>query len=262
MLFRSLVAGGLFCQWLPLHQLDLETLRSIVQAFVTVYPRAWATLATNSLDTPVLGLVARVGEDAFDAGQIRERLAAIAMRRSRAEFGIDDDLSLLGGFIAGPHSLARFAGSAPLNTDDHPVVAYRAPRITYVSDTPPRDRLIALLREVEISPDELLTRSDSAWASRLAAYWAGRNRFIEAGRDVQPASDVRRMLAQVREPLLSVLRISPEFRPAYDPLLRMATALARIDIAAARVLLVELQQAQPARPEAARALRNLSRSSQ
>ena len=36
------------------------------------------------------------------------------------------------------------------------------------------------------------------------------------------------MLAQVREPLLSVLRISPDFRPAYDPLLSMAAALARI----------------------------------
>jgi len=141
------------------------------------------------------------------------------------------------------------------------VVAYRAPRITYVSDTLPRDRLTALLREVVIRPDELLARSDSAWASRLTAYWAARNRFIEEGRGVQPTSEVRRMLAQVREPLLSVLRISPEFRPAYDPLLRMATALARIDIAAARALLVELQQVQPARPEAAQALRELSRAS-
>ncbi len=102
---------------------------------------------------------------------------------------------------------------------------------------------------------------DTAWASRLAAYWAARNRFIEAGRDVQPTSDVRRMLAQVREPLLSVLHISPEFRPAYDPLLRMATALGRIDVAAARALLTELRQAQPSRPEAAQALRDLSAAS-
>jgi hypothetical protein len=38
----------------------------------------------------------------------------------------------------------------------------------------------------------------------------------------------------------------------------MATALGRSDVAAARALLIELQQAQPARPEAARALRDLS----
>jgi hypothetical protein len=29
---------------------------------------------------------------------------------------------------------------------------------------------------------------------------------------------------------MSVLRISPEFRPAYAPLLRMATALSRVDV--------------------------------
>ena len=57
---------------------------------------------------------------------------------------------------------------------------------------------------------------------------------------MQPTSDVRRMLAQVREPLLAVLRISPDFRPAYDPLLRMAAALGRVDPAAARALLAEL----------------------
>jgi spermidine synthase len=66
------------------------------------------------------------------------------------------------------------------------------------------------------------------------------------------------MLSQVREPLLAALRISPDFRPAYDPLLRMAAALGRVDPAAGRALLTELQQAQPSRPEAAQALRELS----
>jgi spermidine synthase len=252
-----LAAGGLFCQWLPLHQLDSATLRSIVRSFVTVYPDGWALLATNSLETPVLGLVALKDGNRFDVGQVRRRLADSAT--SPAKFGIDDDLALLGSFVAGPRALARFAGDAPLNTDDHPVVAYRAPRITYVPDSLPRDRLIALLREMGITPEELVsTSAPAAWRSRLAAYWAARDRFIEAGRDVRPTPDVRRMLSQVREPLLSVLRISPDFRPAYDPLLRMATALARVDAAAARTLLAELREAQPSRPEAAQALRELS----
>lgn len=81
--------------------------------------------------------------------------------------------------------------------------------------------------------------------------------YIEAGRNVEPTSDVRRMLAQVREPLLSVLSISPEFRPAYDPLLQMAVALGDVDAAAARALLTELRDAQPSRPEAGEALRAL-----
>lgn len=252
-----LTPGGVFCQWLPLHQLDLDTLRSIVRTFVAVYQQGWAMLATNSLDTPVLGLVARRDRDGFDLGEVRRRVTTAALPHNPAEFGIADELAMVGGFVAGPRSLARFAGNAPINTDDHPVVAYQAPRVTYAPDSLPRDRLVALLHEVEISPGELVSAADPGWAARLDAYWAARDRFIEAGRGVQPSGDVRRMLAQVREPLLSVLRTSPDFRPAYDPLLRMAAALGATDAAAARALLVELQHVQPSRLEAAQALRDL-----
>ena len=139
------------------------------------------------------------------------------------------------------------------------MVAYRAPRVTYAPDSLPRDRLMALLRELKVEPAELIDAgSDAAWSQRLAAYWQARDRFIEAGQNVRPDADLARMLSQVREPLLAVLRTSPDFRPAYDPLLRMATALARTDSAAGRALLLELNRAQPARPEATQALSRLA----
>jgi spermidine synthase len=246
-----------------LHQIDLNTLRSIVHSFLAVYPHGWAMLATNSLDTPVLGLVAHGDGDSFNVGELRVRLAGATTPLKPAAFGITDDLALLGSFIAGPRALARFASGAPLNTDDHPVVAYRAPRITYMPDSLPRDRLITLLRAVDISTEELVGTRDSAlldtaWMARLVAYWGARNRYLEVGRAVQPTPDVQDMLAQVREPLLSVLRISPDFRPAYDPLLRMAITLGRIDAPVARMLMTDLQRVQPLRPETSQALRDLS----
>jgi spermidine synthase len=162
---------------------------------------------------------------------------------------------VLGSFVAGPEALQRFAGNAPANRDDRPIVAYRAPSITYAPDSSPRDRLIALLREVSLSPAELIaSASDQALPGRLAAYWVARNRFVESGRDVRPSRNVQDMLAQVREPLLSVLRVSPDFRPAYDPLLAMAMELARTDVSGARALLNQLTQLQPARTEAKLAL--------
>jgi spermidine synthase len=255
---QRLSTGGLFCQWLPLHQLDLDTLRSIVRTFLAVYPHGWALLATNSLETPVVGLLARRGQDDFDVLQVRGRLASVRMPRAPTEFGIPDDLALLGNFIAGPSALARFAGDAPLNTDDRPVVVYRAPRITYAPRELPRDRLLTLLQEVQIDPGELLTNDAvGQMGPRLSAYWQARNRFIEVGRNVQPSGDVRAMLAQVREPLMSVLRISPEFRPAYAPLLKMAAALEQIDVIAAQELLNDLATLQPQRQEAPKMLREL-----
>jgi len=250
-----LTAQGVFCQWLPLHQLDLDSLRSIVQSFIAANPHGWATLATNSLQTPVLGLVARKDAEGFDGAGLVRRLAATRLPQRLADFGIADEFGLLGGFVAGPSALSRFAGNAPPNTDDRPVVSYRAPRITYVPDSLPQDRLLALLHELALEPAELVgPGADAAWSRRLAAYWLARDRFLEAGRGVQPSGDVRRMLSQVREPLLAALRTSPDFRPAYDPLMQMAVALARSDSAEALSLLTQLAQVQPARPEAAQAL--------
>jgi spermidine synthase len=260
---NRLAPGGLFCQWLPLHQLDLETLRAIVKAFITAYPDAQAILATNSLETPTIGLVGGAPSDSkqqrFDARQMKQRLAAAAWPQKPADFGFTDEFAVLGSFIAGPASLTRFSESARPNTDDHPVVAYMAPHITYAPDSLPRDRLVALLGELSAAPTEVLAdTSDATTQQRLTAYWAARNHYLEIGRSVQPTADVQRMLAQVREPLLSVLRTSPDFRPAYDPLLRMAMGLVRIDAAAGRSLLTELTRLQPARPEAMQALQTSS----
>lgn len=264
-----LAPDGVFCQWLPLHQLDLDTLRSIVRAYQTVFPQSWAMLATNSLDTPVIGLVARADDGRFDVEALRQRLQGGSFGFNPGDFGIPDALSLLGSFVAGPAALANFSGAAPLNTDDHPVVIYLAPRITYQPDSLPRDRLTNFLQATRISPDELFVAPvdapldaplDAGWAQRLDAYWRARNRFIDVGRQVQPSADVRQMLAQVGQPLLDVLAISPDFRPAYDPLLRMSLALARTDADAARSLLQTLARLQPARPEAVDALHALSAS--
>ena len=260
---ERLRADGLFCQWLPLHQLDLATLRSIVRSFLVAYPDGWALLASNSLETPVLGLVGRVDGRRFDVGALRVRLAeaAATMTPDPTSFGIEDELALLGSFVAGPRQLARFAGDARANTDDDPVVAYAAPRITYAPASSPQERLIALLDAVSIASQELIDDApDAAWPSRLAAYWMARRRFIDAGRGIGPSADVRDMLARVRAPLLSVLRLSPDFRPAYDPLLRMATALGRTDRDGARALLAELDTVQPARSDARDASQRLDRS--
>jgi spermidine synthase len=193
---------------------------------------------------------------------VRQRLASSTFPEPLADFGFDDEFAVLGSFVAGPQALARFAGGAPVNTDDRTVVAYRAPRITYAPDSLPRDRLIALLAEWSVAPGDVVgVSADDPWSARLAAYFSARNRFIEVGREVRPTGDVRAMLAQVEAPLLGILHTSPDFRPAYDPLWRMGMALAASDLPAARALLTELMRLQPARPEAAAGLQRLSTAS-
>ena len=235
---ERLAADGVFCQWLPLHQMDRATLQSIVRSYQAVFPQARALLATLSLQTPTLGLVARRDGAPFGPP------ATLPPRA--ADWGIDDPLALLGSFVASPDALRLFADGAPLNTDDRPVVSLLAPRITYAPDSTPAERLVALTHELSVTPAGIGGPALTD-APRLAAYLQARTRFIEAGLQVRPSADVRRMLAQVQEPLLAVLRISPEFAPAREPLLQMARALRAVDPAAAAALSAELGRLPAAR---------------
>jgi spermidine synthase len=256
-----LAPGGLFCQWLPLHQLDLDSLRSIVAAFLAVHPQAVAVLATHSLDTPVVGLVGRAPGLDWRPEVLQARLAAAQASTALAGLQLDDAWAAPGSVLADADALRRFAGDARPNRDDQPVVAYRAPRLRDRPGDGPRERLHALVEQLQADPAAVFGpprgAGDAAWQARVAAYWAARDHYLAAGTRVRPAADLQRMLAQVREPLLDTLRLSPDFRPAYDPLLRMAQALRRDDPGAARALLAALHDASPDRPEAGDELRRM-----
>lgn len=252
---ERLADRGMFCQWLPLHQLDLDSLRSIVAAFQQVYPDASAVLATGSLDTPVIGLIGRRDAAGLDHSALDVRYAAASAGGAIRDLQFEDALVAPGAIVADSVSLRAFASGAAPNRDDHPVLAYRAPRLAYAPDSRPRQRLATLLDLWNAEPGSVFTSADSERDRRIAAYWQARKAFLLAGMRVQPQADPRQMLAQVADPLLAVLRISPDFRPAYDPLYRIALAVAPQAPDEARAVFDALARVQPERPEAIAALR-------
>jgi spermidine synthase len=144
----------------------------------TVYPGSWAMLATHSLETSVVGLVARREGGRFDAGLLRRRIASMGVPGGAPAFGTPDEVALLGGSAAGPQALRRFSADAPLNADDHPVVAYRAPRATHEPDSTPAGSIVALVREMHLDAAELIAGSSGTDAgmlsARLTRYWRAR----------------------------------------------------------------------------------------
>lgn len=66
-------------------------------------------------------------------------------------------------------------------------------------------------------------------AARLEAYWAARAKYLAFGMAVRPNSDPQVMLKQLYLPLLDMVTISPDFRPAFDPLLALAEAVRETD---------------------------------
>ena len=76
--------------------------------------------------------------------------------------------------------------------------------------------------------DVLGARQDKD-AIRLEAYWQARAKYLVFGMAVRPDADPRVMLDQLRRPLLDMVAISPDFRPASEPLLALAEAVRQTD---------------------------------
>ncbi|MEO1575011.1 MAG: fused MFS/spermidine synthase, partial [Pseudomonadota bacterium] len=249
---------GLFCQWLPLFQLDLPTLASITATFMTVFTEAEMHLAHFSLGQPIVGLIGRRGGRAVPAPYLADRAVDPALARDLASVRLDDDFALYGGFVAGGPALARFAASAPLNTDDHPVVAWSAPHFLFATPEPAYVRLLALVDALQTRPEDIFDDAlPDDWRRRLAAYWQARDEYLSVGVDVTLTNDTRKMLERIGQPLMQLVEKSPDFSPAYMPLLQMAIELADSDPLVSRALLLRLELAAPGRREAARAREQL-----
>jgi len=252
---RSLLNdGGLFCQWLPLYQLDLDTLRLIIRTFLSVFPEGSAWLAHYSLKSPIIGLVGTKGAITYTHDWFHQRVQDQHLAQKLRTVRLYDDYTLFGGYLAGSAELRKMVGRGPLNTDDRPLVIFRAPRFVYGGSEPTVNRLLTLLDALSAEPKELFGSShneNERWLQRrLAAYWSARNQFIRAGVGIRETDDVRRLVAAAREPLLNIVRQSPDFEAAYQPLLAMAVGLHKVDPEAAKNLLVDLERANPYRDDA------------
>jgi spermidine synthase len=131
-LARSRLApGGLLCQWLQAYRLAPDDLRSVVAAFLRVFPEA-----TLWEESPGGGDYFLIGGD----GPIR-----IATRVLRAEdraeawedlrrAGIAGPADLATRFVSGPAGLLRLAAGAPPHDDDRLALEARAPLAMFRDD--------------------------------------------------------------------------------------------------------------------------------
>jgi spermidine synthase len=255
---KRLAAGGLFCQWLPLYQLDLSSLRAIIRGFLDVYPDGSAWLNHFSVRTPMLALVGRRDEGHLDLHTLDERLADAAVRAVVRPIGFEGPMDVLGQYVGGSSTLAAFAGQGPRNTDDYPLVALDAQQNVRALGASPSELLLTVVRGLRPDSAELLQNVDrasldpnpGATARRLAAYWQARDRFLEAGAALKGDPRGLALVNAAAPALLESIRISPEFDPAYNPLMGMARSLVASHRAAAEHLLHEIDNAAPTRKEA------------
>lgn len=250
-----LAPGGLFCQWLPLHQMDEDMLRTVVATFLAVFPEAQAWLLRLSVEAPVLGLVGFDQPKRFEPGWVERRLNDAGLKEALITLGLADSLRFLGGLLADAAALKAFAGNAPLNTDNHPRVIYGAPAFVYQRRTTSYDRLLALVEAVSPGREAMvaaLVAGDAAWRGGLLDYMTSRDVYLRG-----LVADTEGKKAEAIEAYLESARLSGDFTAGYAQCLTIASILAREDPAPARALLRRLMAAQPSRTVAAEMLRRL-----
>jgi spermidine synthase len=248
---RRLAPGGVFCQWLPLYQLDLPSLRAIIRGFLEIYPGGSAWLNHFSVRTPMLALIGPRDDGYLDLDRLSTRLRDPDVGAVVRRIGFGAPMDLLGQYLGGPRALSAFAGQGPRNTDDYPFVTFDARRNVQALTAPPWALLRAVTQALRSDPTELLPEpTRDALSERLSAYWRARNRFLDAGAAL-PGDPRGSALIEAASPgLLDTLRLSAEFDPAYGPLIGMARSLMASDRAAAARLLHAINDAAPSRGDA------------
>ena len=239
--------GGLFCQWLPLHQLDDLSLRVIVRTFLATFPESRAFLLHFNVDIPVLGLVGTTERLRLPVDCLERRSGTTEFQQRMKAAGFDRTINLLGCLAAGPDGLAAFAANAPVATDNFPLVSFTAPRVSARSAISGGALLMRFLERSRAVPGDILEPSSSdatrVFASNLADYFAARDLYlrglIEEGQGrLQPAIDL----------YLEGARRSLFFTPAYARCVGIVQMVAVTDRVAAKQLFDRLEQAQPAQP--------------
>lgn len=236
-----LAPGGVFCQWLPLHQLDDEMIRVIVRTYLSVFPDARAFLAAYNVETPLLGLMSggvwppppdwwatRVAEPGLASA-----LELVAMR---------DELSLIGSFVGDAAALRAFAGEGEINTDDRPAVIYSAPRFAYRADEPPHARLMRLLESVRPNAAALVAADDPGWkrvlSRRYELYFSARDLYLKAA-----VADRAGSRSAAIDLYLESVRTSREFPTSQAVLRQFIAELSAADQAASEALKKRLDEA-------------------
>jgi spermidine synthase len=123
-----LAPGGLFAQWLPLHQLEVRDLEGIVATFTGVFPHVQLWVAYHRTRTPLALLVGSAAPLAADARSIRDRLRDPGLNAVARSVGLEDadDLAVL--YVTDGAHLHAATRDVPPITDDDPRIEFNAPR--------------------------------------------------------------------------------------------------------------------------------------
>jgi spermidine synthase len=126
---KRLRPGGILCQWLHLYQISPHDVLIFLKTIHSVYPHL--AVWVDGSDMLVLGSDRPI---VLDRERISQRLSVPAVRDSLAPSGIDAS-NLYGLYVTDERIVKVLRKTLPLNTDDHPVLEFSAPRSLFLNQS-------------------------------------------------------------------------------------------------------------------------------
>ncbi len=181
--------AGLFCQWAHTYDISDADLRSIVATFRSVFPDGTMWLVGEG-DLLLIG----------GLGSVESRLENVARTWARQAVASDldavhahDSFAVLSLYLGGGSFMARYAGGAPMQTDDQTSLEFSAPRSIYGQST--NANVVTLHRvsaEITLPPIVASARSRAS-----ATQWRNRGLMeLSAGAYRTAYEDLARVLRE------------------------------------------------------------------
>lgn len=162
---ERLLPGGIMCQWLPIYELNVADLKSVVRTFSLhfKYTMAWLT----QYDAELIGSNEPI---VLDEKELERRIAHPAVRRDLERVMMGSATDFLGYFLMGTRGMQAFGADGPVNTDDNLYLEFSTPRSVGVNVM--RFNINALSRHREGILPYLAPASEGAGRTEQARKWA------------------------------------------------------------------------------------------
>ena len=126
---KKLKPGGIFSTWFALHGLSVDDFRCVIRSLMSVFPHVQIWYPNIEPNENIVILASR-SPIVIDFSRFHRELSRPAILADWNDVELGSVISLADFFLMGDRGAKAFAGSGPINTDDHPLLEFSAPKTT------------------------------------------------------------------------------------------------------------------------------------
>ena len=161
---EHLAPGGIMCQWLPIYELSVDDLRSVVRTFSKnfKYTMTWLT----QYDAEIIGSNSPI---VIDEQELELRIARPAVAKDLIRVKMGSATDFLSYFLMGTERMQAFSDGGTINTDDNLYLEFSAPRSVGVGAVGVNAAALARYRESPLP--YLVPAADGAARAEQVRRW-------------------------------------------------------------------------------------------